>query len=123
MFKVIVVDDSNLAKKRVINLLNNVSDECEVVATANDGFEALEAYLTHRPNLVITDIEMPNMNGIELITKLKALNADLFIIAVTSMVNEKIKQLLMKNSDVYVLHKPIDRELFREVLIKLKNKS
>lgn len=121
MFKILVVDDSNSAKKRVVNTIEKSDIKFEIVATANDGQEGLDKYIKYRPNLVITDIEMPNMNGQELVGKLKQLNKNLPIIAITSIVNEKIKQSLMKNNNTYVLHKPIDIKLLNVLLHKLQN--
>ncbi len=122
MFKVLVVDDSKLAKKRVIDLLEQASIKCEVISTANDGLEGLDAYFKYKPNLVITDIEMPNMDGKEFIGKLKKLDNALPIITITSLVNEKIRQNLLKNKNVYILYKPINNKILNILLNKLSNK-
>lgn len=121
MFKILVVDDSNSARKRVVNTIEKLDIKFELVDTACDGKEGLDCYIKHRPNLVFTDIEMPNMNGKEFIEKLKQLNKELPIIAITSIVNEKIKQSLMKHHHVYVLHKPIDIKLLNVLINKLQN--
>ena len=119
MLNILVVDDSNSAKKRVIQTLEDSDTECCIAATANDGKEGLEKYIELRPTLVITDIEMPNMDGREFIGKLKKLNDDLRIIAITSIVNEKIKKSLTSYNHVYVLHKPMDKKLLNILLNKL----
>lgn len=77
MFKVLVVDDSKSARNRIIKTLEESTVSCEVIGTAEDGKEGLSKYIEFRPNLVITDIEMPNMDGKEFITKLKQLNNNL----------------------------------------------
>ncbi len=119
MFKVLVVDDSKSARNRIIKTLEESTVSCEVIGTAEDGKEGLSKYIEFRPNLVITDIEMPNMDGREFITKLKQLNNNLPIIAITSIINESIKQSLMGNNLVYVLHKPIDNKLLQILLNKI----
>jgi len=121
MLNILVVDDSKSARNRVVKTLDNLKLDCNIVATAEDGVDALKKYLQFKPNLVITDIEMPNMDGAELISNLKKLNNSLPIVAITSLVNEKIKQTLMAYQLVYVVHKPIDVQLLSVILIKFKN--
>jgi two-component system response regulator YesN len=123
MFEILVVDDSKSARNRIIKTLENLNINCKVLASATDGVEGIEKYLEFRPNLIITDIEMPNMDGREFITKIKKLNNDIPIIAITSIVNEKVKQSLMSNYHVYVLHKPIDTKLLEILLNKLQNET
>jgi two-component system response regulator YesN len=123
MFEILVVDDSKSARNRIIKTLENLNINCKVLTSATDGVEGIEKYLEFRPNLIITDIEMPNMDGREFITKIKKLNNDIPIIAITSIVNEKVKQSLMSNYHVYVLHKPIDTKLLEILLNKLQNET
>ena len=120
MFNILVVDDSKVARKRVVNTLEIADSQCNILATAEDGKEGLDKYIEFRPNLVITDIEMPNMDGREFISKLKQLNNDLPIIAITSIVNEKVKKTLTAHKLVYVLHKPLDTKLLNMLLSKLQ---
>ena len=71
MLNILVVDDSKSARNRVVKTLDNLKLDCNIIATAEDGVDALKKYLQFKPNLVITDIEMPNMDGAELILNLK----------------------------------------------------
>ncbi|MDD2698888.1 MAG: response regulator [Arcobacteraceae bacterium] len=123
MFKILVVDDSKSARNRVVKTLEDSEVACEIVGTAEDGKDGIAKYIELRPNLIITDIEMPNMDGREFITKLKQLNNNLPIIAITSIVNEKIKQSLMANNLVYVLHKPLDAKLLHILLSKIAKEN
>ena len=63
MIKVLVADDHPVVRDALVRLLE-AADGITVVATATTGQEALEAPLEHSPNVVLMDIEMPNMNGI-----------------------------------------------------------
>ena len=96
--------------------------ECNIVGQAVDGKEGLIMFLNLKPDLLITDIEMPKMNGEELIKEIRQINQNIPIVAITSMVNEKIKQTLVTNGFVYVLHKPINKKLFSVLLNKISNK-
>ncbi len=62
--RVVIVDDEPLARARLRGLLSR-EDDVEVVAEAGDGRAALLACDTHRPDLVMMDIRMPGMDGLE----------------------------------------------------------
>ena len=72
MIKVMLVDDQNLVRKGVRSLLE-LSEEIEVVAEAPDGDAALDIARTREFDLVLTDVNMPNVDGITLIRELRAL--------------------------------------------------
>lgn len=68
--RILVVDDHILMRIGLISSLNKQHD-MEVVAEAEDGMEALAAYRTHRPDVVILDVRLPNKSGIEILAMLK----------------------------------------------------
>lgn len=65
MIKVIIVEDQALVRGAISALLG-LDPHIEVVAEAQDGVQGLEALRTHQADIVLTDIEMPNMTGLEL---------------------------------------------------------
>lgn len=67
--KVLVVDDSALFRELLVKYLNE-DPELEVVAQANDPFEARDAIIKYKPDVMTLDIEMPKMDGIEFLRKL-----------------------------------------------------
>ncbi|WP_286230720.1 response regulator transcription factor [Neobacillus mesonae] len=71
MIKVIVVDDEYIVRKGLIATINWGKYNMEVVADAANGVKGWEQFLEHTPEVVITDIVMPEMNGIELARKIK----------------------------------------------------
>ncbi|MBS4172975.1 response regulator transcription factor [Bacillus sp. FJAT-49736] len=64
MIKIIIVDDQPLVREGLGSLLN-LRPEIEVVGTAGDGLEALDIAQEKKPDIVLMDIRMPNMNGVE----------------------------------------------------------
>ena len=116
---ILIVDDSKLARKRVCMAIDASDIEYETINEAIDGEDGLKQFLKTHPDILITDIEMPKMNGIELITKIRQIKPNLPIIAITSIVNEKTKKSLMANKYVEVLHKPIDNKIFSSLIDKI----
>ncbi|MEE4173841.1 MAG: response regulator transcription factor [Xanthomonadales bacterium] len=70
MIKVMLVDDQNLVRKGVRSLLE-LSEEIEVVAEAPDGAEAVARIPEVAPDVVLLDMRMPGMNGVEVLRQLK----------------------------------------------------
>src|SRR3954471_4955340 len=66
--KIIIVDDNPAVLRHLVSLLET---EFEVVATADNGLSGLECIRRHMPDLVVIDLAMPILNGIELINELK----------------------------------------------------
>jgi len=97
---ILTVDDDSI----ILNLLKKILERAGYKAlTASSGKEALELVETHRVSMVITDIEMPEMNGIELMAKLKEKNPSLPIMIITgkSSGHDK-KSLLRAGADGYI---------------------
>lgn len=71
MLKAALFDDEFIVLKGLIKLIDWQSCGVELVATAKDGLSALEAVREHKPDIVLTDIRMPGMNGLELIETIR----------------------------------------------------
>lgn len=80
--KVLIVDDSSTMLRIIKNSLIRIG--IENIDQALDGVEAFELYCNNDYDLVITDWNMPNMNGLELIKKIRRDNTDIPIIMVTT---------------------------------------
>lgn len=84
MKKVLLVEDNKLALEYLKTLIDWNSCGFEIAATALDGEEGLKRYCTNKPQLVITDIQMPVMSGIDLAEKIRELDKDVKIIFLSS---------------------------------------
>jgi len=69
--KIMVIDDSVLIRKYVTNIINSFSD-MEVVTTAPNGKIGLQKFFLYHPDIIILDIEMPEMNGLEFLKYIQA---------------------------------------------------
>jgi PAS domain S-box-containing protein len=106
--KILVIDDEE-ANVRVLSISLR-SDGFEVV-TAYSGEEGLEVFKTESPELVLTDIKMPGMDGIEVLQKIKALDPDAEVIIITGHgdIDNAIEALKFGASDF--INKPIRDEV------------
>ncbi|MCB0786453.1 MAG: response regulator transcription factor [Flavobacteriales bacterium] len=114
--RTIIVDDEPMARARLGRLLQQDA-ELELVAECRNGKEALEAISKHRPDLLLLDVEMPEMSGFEMVQKLPKENAP-FIIFVTAHDQYALKAFDVNAVDF--LLKPYDDERFSASLQKAK---
>lgn len=113
--KLLVVDDSLSVRRAVATLLE---DHGYDVALARDGLEAARAMEAMRPDALLTDLEMPNMNGLELAAHVRsrAELAGLPVIMITSRSMDKHRrQALTAGVDVYLTKPYSDQELLQHV--------
>ena len=73
LMKILVAEDEPAIRQGIIALIGNLGLSVEITGAAEDGMEALELMAATRPDVLITDIRMPGMSGLELIGKAKEL--------------------------------------------------
>ena len=116
---ILVVDDDDMLRSYVRELLklNNFH-----VSEAADGREGLKKFRETTPDLVITDIIMPEMEGISFIRKLREYSQDIPIIAMTGNVHGHMDEYLEISSQIganEILRKPIKSEEFLDAINRL----
>ena len=112
-------DDKNLS--RSIDILLTL-DGFQVISVYN-GEEALNKLLRQRYDLLITDIVMPTIDGVELISKIRFLHSELPILVVSGKLNDQLIEQL-KNMEINnVLPKPINPARFRKMVQKIIQKN
>ncbi len=113
---VLVVDDS-LSQRRALEQL--LSDAGYRVRTARDGIEAAEILVDFKPDIILTDLEMPRMNGIELTSHIRTQEKikSLPVIMITSRTTQKHRQMAEKAGVDFYFTKPVRDEA---LLIKMR---
>lgn len=118
IIKTIIVDDEELARERIRTLLES-EIEFEVIAECKDGLHAVEKITHLNPELVFLDIQMPGMNGFEVIEKLPG--DELPEIVFVTAYNKYAVKAFEVNAVDYLL-KPFDKERFQQTLTRTKKK-
>lgn len=114
MSRILVVDDSAVERRVMGGLLGANPDW--IVDFAGDGAEALDRCLTHEPDLVVTDFNMPNMDGLQLLNKLKQRHPRVPVIIATSAGSEELAvTALQQGASSYVPKILLARDLGRVV--------
>ena len=113
--KVFLVEDHQMVRNGLVRILNQEAD-LEVSGEADDAKAALEMIPRRKPDLVITDISLPGMNGIEFIKHLKAQHPELPVI-VLSMHDEAIyaERALRAGALAYIMKKESSDELLTAI--------
>ena len=123
--KIILAEDELRALKGIRNLITSIDPMYEVVAEASDGRQALDLILSLQPDLVITDIKMPFVNGIELIKAAHSYSLGTRFIVVSAFAEfEYAKEAMSLGVKEYLL-KPITywevADCLKRVYHELKN--
>jgi two-component system NarL family response regulator len=101
--RVLVVDDHSLLRTGVANIINQETD-LAVVAEAANGREAVEAFRTHRPDVVLMDLRMPEMEGVEAVRRIREIDPQARVIVLTTYdADEDIARALQAGAKAYIL--------------------
>lgn len=123
MLKVLIVDDDKLTRKGLIASMPWADYAMEVVGEASNGIEALRFLEEHTADLVLCDLDMPLMSGLELIRKATVLYPDLAFAVLTIHSDfECIQQALRLGAIDYVAKVQLDRENFSSLLERISNR-
>jgi PAS domain S-box-containing protein len=116
--RVLVADDDLGIANSLKEILE--ADGC-VVTTASDGLEALERLRSHPPDLVLTDVVMPNMDGHELFEKIREQRPGLPVLMMTAFHYDKdhiIKRSRVAGLGTVIFKKPVDPERLRTAILE-----
>ena len=89
MIRVLLVDDHRLLRAGLESLLTSVGD-ISVVATASDGGEAVEVAIAVQPDVILMDLSMPGMGGIEATRRIVEANPDAVVVALTAFSDREL---------------------------------
>lgn len=121
MYKVLIADDENLIRITLKNMIDWKALDCEVIALAKDGQEAYDIYCAAHPEIVITDLKMPKMDGIELITKIRSENTNTQVIALSNYSDfELVRDAMKAGAFDYLLKVTLEEKELETIIEQVK---
>ena len=122
LYKVILVDDEEEVREAIRKRINWEEIGFEVAGTAENGEEALELAESCEPDVVMTDIQMPFMDGLTLLKKLKEKIPDLRSVIFSGYDDfEYAKEAIRLEAEEYIL-KPVDAEELKNIFIRIRER-
>ena len=120
MYRIVIADDENIVRERLLSLLEKLSVDFEVVGSFDNGFDALEGVEKLQPDLLITDIKMPYIDGLELIKQARIELPLLQTIIISGYDSFEYAKQAIDLKVMGYLSKPISFEELKEVLYRAK---
>jgi len=121
MLKIVIADDEPFFLEGLKILIDWESQGFEIIGFANNGEEAIEKILTLKPDVVITDLRMPEIEGLEIIRKcVKELHLKAKFIVISGYDDFSFAQKAMKYGVNHYILKPVDEETLITALAELK---
>lgn len=119
--KLLYVEDELLIQEEMTELFENF---CDTIFLASNGDEGLESYKKEKPDIIFTDINMPNMDGLTFIQEVRKLNHKVNVVFLTAYSDEE-KLIRALNLDVqgYILKSTLSYEKVENILEKIATNS
>lgn len=120
MLKILIADDDMIIRRGLKTIIEKRITDCMVVGQAPNGIEALELIEMYKPHILIADIKMPGMNGVELVKQLKIKGENIRTIILSGFDEYQYVRETMKNGAVDYLLKPIENDILIDIIEKIR---
>lgn len=111
--KILLVDDSGLARRSMRAILEPAGYQ---VVEAEDGMSALERYFLEKPDLVLLDLVMRGMNGLDVLSKLHELDRDARVVVVSADIQDSSREMAESGGASGFVTKPVERAAILKVI-------
>jgi two-component system, chemotaxis family, chemotaxis protein CheY len=101
--KILIVDDSSLSRRTLRRILEEAGHE---VVEATDGMSALELYFLEKPELVLLDLVMKGMYGLDVLAKLREMDANARVIVASADIQSSTKRMVDEAGAISFINKP-----------------
>ena len=122
MLKVLVVEDEEMIRKGIVLAVDWAALDCVVVGEASNGAQALEAVERYDPSLIITDLKMPVLDGLEMLRQLRERGNNAFVIILTAYDSFSYAQTALRLGAVDFLLKPFHDGELEQAVTRLKQR-
>ena len=111
--KILLVDDSGLARRSMRAILEPAGYQ---VVEAEDGMSALERYFLEKPDLVLLDLVMRGMTGLDVLSKLQELDGDARVVVVSADIQDSSREMAESGGASGFVTKPVERAALLKVI-------
>ncbi len=118
MAKVLIVDDSALTRRILRRALEPAGHS---IVEAEDGVQGLERYLLERPDLVILDMIMPGIEGLEVLARIRAVDPEARVIISTADIQTSTRAMAQEAGASGFINKPVDAASLLKIVDGLLN--
>lgn len=123
MFRILICDDQKIVCEG-LQIIINADPELEVVGIAHNGQEALEMIPENQPNLVLMDLKMPEMNGVQATRKITSTYPDIYVLILTTYDDDEwIFDAIRSGAAGYLLKDTPPGDLIKSIKGTLEGKS
>lgn len=123
MLKILIVEDEGPIRDWIGYTIKNISDDFNIIGSVNNGKEAYNIAVKHTPDVIITDIKMPIMDGIELSKKVKEVMPEVYIIILTNFAEfSYAKEAISCGVYEYLIKSEIRPKELNEILYRINEK-
>lgn len=125
VLKILIVDDHNLFRKGIKNIIESIGSEYQVVAEASDGLQLVEWLNKERehPDIIILDINMPGMNGFESIAYINGNFPEIKVLVISMIEKEESILRMLKMGAKGYLSKDVETGDLKEALRAIHEKG
>ncbi len=109
-----IVDDSSIVRRAIEKYVSEL--DVTVVASAGDGRDAIEKFSEFLPDIVTLDMTMPEMEGTEVLTRIRAVRPDVAVIVITAVQNESLTMELMTQGAQDIIKKPFTPDQIKDAV-------
>lgn len=120
MLRLMIVDDEQIIREALSVMIDYESIGYQLIATAKNGMEAYDIICDEYPDVVITDIRMPILNGLDLIDRSMKSDSKITFILLSGYSEFEYAKQAMKYGVRYYLLKPTDKQELIETLISIR---
>ena len=120
MLKLLIADDEKTIRETIRSFINWEALDIEVVGTAKDGIEAYNMILDLYPDIVLTDIRMPGLSGLELIERMHKINKDMQFIILSGYNEFEYAKTAMQYGVRHYLLKPCSEQQIIDSIKEIK---
>jgi DNA-binding NarL/FixJ family response regulator len=115
LIRILTVDDHPLLRKGIAALVNAEPD-MKLIAEASNGQEAIEKFRQHRPDITLMDLQMPDLNGTEAISRIQSEFPNARIVVLTTYKGDaQVLRALRAGARAYILKGHVHRELLETI--------